>query len=121
MFSSPSYAEWTKVIKRPNGKTFYVDFERIRKVNGSLYYWVLVDFLKPNNHGHLSLKTYHQGDCKLYRIKYLSYIYHKQRMGLDTGITDNPKNPQWDYPPPNSVSEYITKSVCVWGKIKISP
>ena len=38
MFSFPSYAKWTKVSKNVSGDTFYVDFERIRKVYGYVYY-----------------------------------------------------------------------------------
>ena len=42
MFSSPSYAEWTKVGELvSNGSTFYVDFERIKNVDGFVYWWDL--------------------------------------------------------------------------------
>jgi hypothetical protein len=32
MFSSPSYSEWTELVEDVKGTTFYVDFDRIRKV-----------------------------------------------------------------------------------------
>jgi hypothetical protein len=32
MFSSPPYSEWTQVSENVKGTTFYVDFDRIRKV-----------------------------------------------------------------------------------------
>ena len=32
MFSSPSYSEWTKVNEDVKGNSFYVDFERIKKL-----------------------------------------------------------------------------------------
>jgi hypothetical protein len=111
MFSSPSYAEWTKVDTNVKGDTFYVDFERTRKVDGYVYYWSLGDYLKPKN-GVLSFKNYRQGDCKLFRFKYLSFVYHKQPMGRDIGETTNLKNPEWNYPTPKSVGETILKSVC---------
>ena len=38
MFASRSYAEWTKVGEIPDGTTFYVDFERIRKHDGYVYF-----------------------------------------------------------------------------------
>ena len=39
-FSSPSYAEWTKVSSSGGGAdTYYADFERIRKHDGFVYYW----------------------------------------------------------------------------------
>ena len=64
MFSSSSYAEWTKVDENASGDVFYVDFETIRKHDGYVYWWELGDYLKPDKFGDLSSKGYHQGDCK---------------------------------------------------------
>ena len=112
MFSSPSYAEWAKVTEGvKSGNTFYVDFERIRKHDGYVYFWSLTDRLKPYL-GTLSVKIYNQGDCKLFRFKKLSYVFHNQPMGRGTGDSSSPKNPEWIYPSPNSVDEGILKSVC---------
>ena len=110
--SSPSYAEWTKLGENHIGNTHYVDFERIRKVDGYVYWWELVDLLKPDNDGKLSAKLYNQGDCKLFRFKLLSVLEHKEPMGGGTGETFTPKNPEWNYPPPNSVMETNLKTVC---------
>ena len=41
MFSTPSYGEWTKVISNKSGDTYYVDFERIRKHGGYVYFWLI--------------------------------------------------------------------------------
>ena len=112
MFSSTSFAEWTKVSESVSGNTFYVDFERIRKHGGYVYFWMLGDHLKPSKHGILSIKYYRQGDCKLFRVKPLSYVFHKQPMGRDTGDSKNRKNPEWKYPSPNSVDEELLKLVC---------
>ena len=54
LFSSPSYAKWTKVSKGADGDTNYVDLERIRKHDLSIYYWMLSDFLKLDVDGVLS-------------------------------------------------------------------
>ena len=80
MFSSTSFAEWTKVDETKNGDTFYVDFERIRKHDGYVYWWELGDYLKPNSAGNLSGELYFQGDCTLFRFKVLSDIYYKGQM-----------------------------------------
>ena len=115
MFSSPSYAKWEKVGENVHGDTFYVDYERIRKHGGYVYWWELTDLLKPIKHGHLSGKIYVQGDCKSFRSKNLSFLQHKQSMGRGSRDNDfdyNPKNPEWEYPIPESVSEGILKSVC---------
>jgi len=112
MFSSTSFAGWTKVSEDTLGTTFYVDFERIRKHDGFVYYWVLIDFLKPDKWGNLSGKTYKQGDCNLFRVKFLSNVHHKQQMGRDIGESSSSKNPEWTYLPPNTFWENILKSVC---------
>jgi hypothetical protein len=111
MFSSTSFADWTKVSENVNGNTFYVDFERIRKHGGFVYYWWLVDLIKPIQ-GNLSAKQYSQGDCKLFRFKRLSESGHKEPMGRGTVESYSPKNPEWTYPSPNSSAEAILKSVC---------
>ena len=112
LLSTPVFAGWTKVGKSVNGDTFYVDFERIRKHGGYVYFWGLSDYLKPTEQGHSSGKVYNQGDCKLFRYKSLSFVHHKQAMGRDTGDSNSPKNPQWEYPSPNSPIETILKKVC---------
>jgi hypothetical protein len=111
MFSSPSYAGWTALGTSSNGDTFYVDFDRIRKVNGYVYYWDLVDFLKPEQE-YLSATGYQETDCKLFRKKILTENYFTDKMGRGTSKSVTPKNPEWGYPPPNSVIEYILKQVC---------
>ena len=114
MFSSTSFAEWTKVSENMDRDTWYVDFERIRKVDGYVYFWRLSDYLKPTINGKLSGKLYLQGDCKLFRYKILSFSFHKEPMGGGTGDTGPIpiKHQGWNYPPPNSSNETILKSVC---------
>ena len=48
--------------------------------------------------------------------KKLSYVFHNQPMGRDTGESLSPKNPEWIYPSPNSVNEIIIKAVCDYVK-----
>ena len=116
MFSSTSFADWTKVSENADGYTFYVDFERIRKHGGYVYFWSLDDYLKPNKSGYLSDKVYQQGDCKLFRFKYLSFSFHKEPMGEGTGEIENKPDKEWNYPSPNSSIEEILKKVCRYAK-----
>ena len=111
MFSSTSFGEWTKVGSNMSGDTFYVDFERIRKHGGFVYYWSLVDNLKPTKSGVLSSKSYHQGDCKLFRLKDLSFYSHKEPMGGGTTKLYTPPE-KWIYPIPKSMHEHVLKKVC---------
>ena len=95
-----------------SGSTFYMDFERMRKDDGYVYWWDLSDYLKPIEGGYLSSKIYRQGDCGLFRFKILSFIFHKEPMGGGTGDSYNPANPEWGYPSPNSVDETFLKFAC---------
>ena len=113
MFSSPSFAEWTKVSKNERGDTHYVDFERVRKVDGYVYFWVMNDYLKPiTDMKLLSSKTYREVDCKSFGFKNLSYVYHKESMGRDNGESSEAVNKNWRYPQPNTIDEYLVKLVC---------
>ena len=112
MFSSSIFSEWEEISKTVNGSTFYLDFERIRKHDGYVYYWFLVDFLKPDEDGDLSSKSYQEGDCKLFRTRDLSFVNHQQSMGRDIGKSYNTKNPEWAYPSPNTLNEIMLKIVC---------
>ena len=89
-----------------------MDFERIRKVDGYVYWWGLIDRSKPNKHGIISSKLYRQGDCKLFRWKGLSWSWHKEPMGGGSGETNNDPDKEWKYPPPNSLNETTLKIVC---------
>ena len=112
MFSSPSYSNWTKVLEN-SGNIFYVDYNRIRKHDGFVYFWVMTDYLKPNYLGNFSSKVYKEGDCKLFRLKYLSDIYYTGQSGTgEVNSRSNKPDKEWTYPAPNTVNEYILKSVC---------
>ena len=111
MSSSPVRAEWTK-LGDMDGLTFYVDLERIRKHDGYVYYWDLVDYLKPTETGMLSGKAYIQVDCKLFSFKILSVSTHKEPMGNGTADTFNPPNTGWQYAIPNTSRETVLKLVC---------
>ena len=97
--------------------TAYVDFERIKKHDGYVYWWDLVDLLKPDEYGDLSGKGYVQGDCKKFRYKNLSWSFHKGSMGGgEISSTHNIPNKDWNYPSPDSAGETILKPVCQYAR-----
>ena len=119
MFASPAYAKWEKVAVSVSGDTYYVDFDRIRTNGGYVYFWDLSDYLKPTKWGDLSAKSYKQGDCEMFRYKNLSYSFYKTPMGEGViFLSDSNPNPEWVYPPPNSVAEIILKGVCEVAAIR---
>ena len=114
IFSSPSFSEWRKVSESVDGNIFYVDFERIRKHGGYVYWWDLTNLLKPDKDGDWSYKIYNQGDCRLFRYKRLTFHYHKELMGGGAHVVNNVPDKNWKYPPPNTSMETILKKVCSW-------
>tara|TARA_Y100001936_G_scaffold32258_1_gene30238 strand:+ start:171 stop:464 length:294 start_codon:yes stop_codon:yes gene_type:complete len=92
--------------------TTYVDFDRIRKHGGYVYFWRLLDRLTPNDKGTLSSKSYYQGDCKLFRFKYLSISIYKEPMGKGTSENFTYNDEDWKYPIPDSIIEIILNAVC---------
>ena len=115
MFSSTSFAGWTKVAENVNG-TYYVDFARIGKYADYIKFWELVDLFKPDKDGDLSYKLYQQGDCKLFRYKYLSSSNYKRPMGGGHGEDYNEPDKDWRYPSPYSINEVVLKFVCDYAK-----
>ena len=113
ILSASSYADWTKVGTNVAGNTFYVDYEKIKKQNGYVYWWSLLDLLKPLDGWYLSHKVYTQGDCALSRFLTLSSHLYKEPMGQGNKATFKPPK-EWRYPSPNSVNQTILKSVCSW-------
>jgi len=112
LISFNSYGEWTKLNVDTEGSTHYIDTDTIKKHGGYVYYWKLIDRLKPTNSGTMSDKTYHQGDCGVNRFNFLSYIWYKQPMGLGSGETHNPSDPEWSYPAPNSMGGITLHYAC---------
>jgi hypothetical protein len=112
VFSSSSYADWTKVTEASNGDDHYLDFERIRQHSGHVYYWVMRDYLKPDKSGYLSDKFYYQGDCKQFRYKGLSAVIYREPMGGGTGESTKIKWEKWVNSNSNNVSGTILEAVC---------
>ena len=112
LFSSTSFAEWTTIGVTNNGHTHYVDFERIRKHKGFVYWWDMIDQPKPDERGILSTKAYREGDWKLFRYRYLSISHHKKPMAGGTGDTSTYQDLPWEYPSPDSAGESKFKLVC---------
>jgi len=111
MFSSTSIAEWSYISSNYDGDEFYVDYNRIRKVDGFVYFWTMTNFAKKDEYGDFSANTYHQGDCKIFRLKDLKINFYKKQMGKELSESLTPEN-KWRYPTPGSSIEKMLGSVC---------
>jgi hypothetical protein len=110
MFSAGSSAEWT-YMGVSNGNKWYLDFDRIRKSNGLVYYWEVVDLLEPFN-GLMSTKTYYKGDCETFREMQLSISAYELPMAEGNAKDTFTPEPRWEYVRRGSTGEAKLKAVC---------
>ena len=109
--SFSSFGEWKPVIKNIKGSVFYVDFERVRNIDGYIHYWTLIDYNRTLKNGLKSEKNYRKVDCKNYRFMFLDGFLYYGPMGNGKYIKGK-LNYGWIYVPPKSVHEKILNMVC---------
>jgi len=113
VLSTPVFGEWIKVTTDVDGNVTYLDFDRIKQNGGYVYYWDLSDWIKPSSKtGTISMKSYTQLDCNLFRHKILSSISYKESMGMGVGTTHSKPDKNWNYPSPDSSGELSNKLIC---------
>ena len=115
IYSSQSFAEWTRIGKVENLYVMYIDIDNFRLNDEYLLYWDLVDFQQTQESSFGKFKStssYHQLDCKLFRQKLLAMVLYKDNMGKEILNQHNFKDQDWVYPSPNSMPYIKTKQVC---------
>ena len=117
IISFNSYGEFVEVTESADGSfTSYIDIATIKENNGYVYYWVLRDKLVPNKYGDFSVKLYFQVDCEIIKEKILSFNYFKQPMGQGDAEISTPSDPEWMYPPANSIDKRVLDYACDYAK-----
>ena len=117
LISFNSYGEWTRIIGSADGEeTWYIDKYTIKESGGYVYWWEMVDYLKPDKFGDMSNKLYFQGDCGVSRVKTLSYNFYKQPMGNGESEVFNPPSSEWHYAVPNTAHYDTTNWICDYVK-----
>ena len=113
LFTNTSWGEWSYVEEDVyNGDKFYYDKDRVRKIGKYIYFWFLIDSLKPLERGDFSLTRYLQLDCSISRYKSLKEITYKKSMGEGEMTSDFTPPNEWKYPKPESISEFVSNKVC---------
>ena len=113
LFTNTSSGEWSYVEEDVyNGDKFYYDKDRVRKNGKYIYFWFLIDSLKPLERGDFSLTRYLQLDCSISRYKSLKEITYKKSMGEGEMTSDFTPANEWEYPKPESISEFVSNKVC---------
>ena len=105
--------DWVTIDVSDEGRT-YIDVDSIRKVDGYVYVWVLVDLsdvVNSSDGSFLSAKSYDQIDCTIVRSKRLTYLFYQENMGKGDVVTDK-GNDEWHYASPDSRFEKVIKIAC---------
>ena len=104
MISFNSYGEWTEISESDNGAITYIDMDTIKRHEGYVYYWELVNRHKPDKWEDTSFKVYKQTDCDVNRYKFLTFVTYEQPMGKGSSETITPPDDwKWTYPPPGTI------------------
>ena len=113
LFSTPAWAEWTKVSEGKEGGALYVNFKKTIGKNGKVFYWALHDFVvKDSDSESFSEIFYYNGDCNKYTSQLLASTPFSANMGQGDIIFEHLYESLMDPPPPNSTEEIILKEAC---------
>ena len=72
---------WKKIGSTTAGDVSYVDLSSIKKVGNNVFYFRLMDYIKPTSTGTLSSKVYFEVNCLDLSFRYLKDFYYKEPMG----------------------------------------
>ena len=115
LFSNTTWGDWSYVVKGSKSQKLYYDKDRIRKSGKFIYFWELLDYLKPTEYGDLSVISYIELDCSIFRYKWLKIQFYNKSMGdgeMTTDDTPKGKQGEWRYPQPDSSKEFILSIIC---------
>ena len=105
------FAEWT-IIKTDDNGSHYLDFDSVRYKGSFVYFWKLRDYEK-DIYEEMSSKVYIEGDCSLFRYRFLIDKYYTLPMGqgMPSVINDIPET-EWTSPSANALSYLFLTKVC---------
>ena len=112
--SSHANAEWTYFIKSEGGTKVYIDYDRISKNNGFIYFWRLDNLLEPLASNTMSIIGYQKVNCDSPRkFMILQLRGTDQHFGEGNSISSWSPTKGWEYPPPESIMEILLDEVCI--------
>ena len=81
-FCNSVFADWEKLGEVERGGEYFVEKDTIIKESGYIYFWKMVDYTKPFlDSNFYSAKVYIKGDCKVKKIKTLTYVFYTGKKG----------------------------------------
>ncbi len=112
-FCNSVFAEWEKFGDTTKGGEYFVEKDTIIKESGYIYFWKMVDSPKPFlDTNFYSVKVYIKGDCKVKKIKTLTFVFYTGKKGTGESEQQESVNKNWKYPTPESVNYSILKKLC---------
>jgi len=116
-FSNSSKAEWMFLSEDAvKGNKYYIRADSIKKDDSFVYAWVMSNFIKPNEFGNLSYKSYHQMSCETpIKSKMLSLRFFKGPMGEGESELMRTKlleEKGWQYVEQGTVLAYTVNMAC---------
>ena len=114
IFILPGQEHWKKVTTGSNGYDFYINLLSVEERASKVYFWQLINYIKPDEYGDMSAKIFIESDCVNLRYKWIAFSYHKEPMGKDSSIKKKPtKNlSRWQVASPHSTAKSILDYVC---------
>ena len=108
-----SFGEWSFVAK---GKIdeFYVDFDKLSKKGGNVYFWQLTNFPSPPYaKGKSSVELYEVNCNPPIKSRQRAMYFYNSTMGQGSPVTDGSTNTgPWEYDIPGSIGEKLSEAVC---------
>ena len=101
---------WKKIGSNIDGDVSYVDLSSIKKVGNNVFYFVLMDYIKPKE-GDLSAKNYFELNCLNLSYRYIKDFYYKEPMG-NGEYTIFDEIGEWENNTKGSLGEKIREFVC---------
>ena len=112
-FCNSVFADWEKFGDATKGGEYFVEKDTIIKESGYIYFWKMIDSPKPFlDTNFYSVKVYIKGDCKVKKIKTLTFVFYTGKKGTGESEQQESVNKNWKYPTPESVNYSILKKLC---------
>ena len=89
----------------------YVDLTSIKKVGNNVFYFRLMDYIKPSDQGDLSSKVYFEVNCLDLSYRYIKDFYYKEPMG-NGEYTIFDEIGEWEITTQGSIGDKVRKFVC---------
>ena len=111
-FSTSSYSDWRFITDNIRGDKFYSDLEKAKRKDNFIYYWRLVDLIKPLSHGVFSVKSYIEVDCVSSLERTLAVYYYNDSMGDGEIVSHTNTASKWSTPKQTSTQHLFSKIMC---------